>query len=154
MELNTRDFMVGNIVLACLGGVCSKKGMITEIYKDKVKVMDWETKKEEVIPPNLCFGINITSDLLVNVLGFEKHTVNKLINALKTEKIEEWIKVISDSEDPNKCYFLTFPSKVDPNDPWILEITDMNKKMKSSIPVTNLHELQNQVYFQTKLVLC
>lgn len=152
---NTRNFMVGNIVLAVLGKVSSKKGMITEILKDnKVRVLDCETKKEEVIDASDCFGIDITDDLLSRVLGFQKHEVKRRYNAVKEEVTEEWIKAIYDSENPNTNFILTLPSKKDSNNPWVLEIGKPGNTEKSKVEVKSLHELQNQVYFQTGLVLC
>ena len=152
---NTRNFMVGAIVLAVLRKVSSKKGMITEILKDnKVRVLDCETKDEEVIDAGDCFGVDITEDLLSNVLGFQKHEVKRRYNAIKEETTEEWIKAIYDSENPEINFLLTIPSKRGANDPWILEVSKPGDSTKSSVEVKSLHELQNQVYFQTRLVLC
>jgi hypothetical protein len=152
---NTRNFMVGDIVLAVLRKVSSKKGMITEILKDnKVRVLDCETKDEEVIDAGDCFGVDITEDLLSNVLGFQKHEVKRRYNAIKEETTEEWIKAIYDSENPEINFLLTIPSKRGANDPWILEVSKPGDSTKSSVEVKSLHELQNQVYFQTRLVLC
>jgi hypothetical protein len=149
-----RDFMVGNIILATLKGVSLRKGMITEIYKDKVKVMDWETKEEEVIDPGMCYGIDITEDLLRNVLKFENHTVSQTYSAIRTETTQEWIKVIYDPEDPSNFYFLIIPLKANANDEWVVEIKNPNRELKSKVSLRSLHQLQNQVFFQTHLVLC
>lgn len=153
-ELTVRDFMVGDIILAELGGLNNLKGMVTEIYKDKVKVMNWYTKEEEVISPKKCYGIGLTADLLEKVVGFEKHSVTNRVNAIRTETIEEWIKLVYDPENPEKYFTLIFPIKKNQNDPWILEVTDSSRTKKSSVMVTTLHELQNQVYFLTGIVLC
>ena len=157
-ELSSRDLMVGDIIFARVKGTHGRQCMVTEILKEKIKVLDIETREEEITEAKNCISISVTSDLLSNVLKFEKHQISKLINpgTNKRQEINEWIKVISDPENSNYSFILTIPAKENPNDPWMLEVIKAGEgdNKKISVPIIYLHELQNQVYFLTKLVLC
>lgn len=155
-ELSSRDLMVGDIVFARVEGTHGRRCMVTEILKNNIKVLDIETKKEDITEAKDCISISITSDLLEKILFFEKHKISKLVKAGTGERevIDEWIKVISDPEDESNSFILTIPPRKSANDPWILEVTQSGSTDKISVPVIYLHELQNQVYFLTKLVLC
>ena len=151
--MKTFDLKVGNLIMADLKGFHSKKGMVTEIYKDTVKVMDLEDRVEEILPVEKCYGITLTDDLLISLLRFESHTINQQFSGTKSAVIDELIKVLLHNEDEHLYWFLKFPKeKLDGN--FVLIVENCQRIKTAEILVRYLHELQNIVYQQTGQIIC
>jgi hypothetical protein len=157
--MNIRSLMVGNIVTVVWSDSETKKVMVTEIYKDKVKVMDVDSKEktEIVVEPNKIYEISITSDLLENVLNFSHNEIKTTKNAIESSMTKEWLKVIENPDDPDNFYFLILPDDGNVTKSWGLwefEIYSENRNLIARVSCRTLHDLQNQVMFNTGLVLC
>lgn len=153
--MNVRNLRVGNCILADLkdSNSVSNRGMVTEIYKNSVKVMNVENRVEIEVPIDRCFEIDLSDTILYKELGFEKHIINQQRTAINTNTINESMKVLFDVKDNNIFFFITFNDR-ESDGSFYVNILDSSRKVISYSKVKYLHELQNLVYESTKLILC
>lgn len=147
------DFMLGDHVIAELGKVQNKKGMITSIFKDKLEIMDLDTKIMEIVylHSNTLKDIPL-SDIVLSSMGFEERNL-KITKGINEEIIKDKFRMLTNLENQNEYYFIT--AILDKDKGYSVKIEDKDRNLVCERKgIMWVREFQHVILTSTRLPIC